>query len=594
MMLQESFDALAVPLPPSFQQDVEEAIDLLPTPTVVIQTKSDPLGLRDPEEDDFGTVTYVPVDPCQGVIMALRIALGERLPRYFIDLESDEFPSMAAALPDPYALKQIRSDRFAAAMLPVIPRPVHPLHQQRMTNFGQQLRALEKEHQRILCVCSILEWPWIREAYLSASPAGVEQDSEPDCETRVLRPTGETLMFLLGELPFITGLYEQARFGLDDDENLSIDGVKQLLIAARATYRADFKNHARQITPQTLSLCLRYVRNLTLQDRRMTPDLYNLVIAAKQVVSDSYARHVAECARHYPFDVDWDGSAIETVDFGIDRVRLPDGSLPLHQNRLPGSAVHWRSCQLKPRADKEDREKWEMAWNPYSQCSWPPEDNQIEDFRTHVAKRALAAMGVDLAKTEKFTTSLKDGLDIRETLRNWHTGDLYVKEVPAQRGRLDAVLMLFDAPADPRDYPWRTTWFAEHQNESTLAFFATDFRDEIIGPGIGQATYGGTMFLFPPKQIYDIWQDPRLDFAETMEERMLAACCLYSECPQIALLSPLPPGAGWRRLAKRYGKKIVHLPLSSFSQSTIEQMRIVHVLNGHEVRSYAAHFIRKA
>ena len=46
-------------------------------------------------------------------------------------------------------------------------------------------------------------------------------------------------------------------------------------------------------------------------------------------------------------------------------------------------------------------------------------------------------LGFDLARTEKFTTSLKDGLDIRETLRNWHTGSLYVKEIPPSKGSLD-------------------------------------------------------------------------------------------------------------------------------------------------------------
>ena len=40
---------------------------------------------------------------------------------------------------------------------------------------------------------------------------------------------------------------------------------------------------------------------------------------------------------------------------------------------------------------------------------------------------AIIGLGTDLARSEKFTTSLKDGLDIRETLRNWHTGDLFVK-----------------------------------------------------------------------------------------------------------------------------------------------------------------------
>ena len=169
-----------------------------------------------------------------------------------------------------------------------------------------------------------------------------------------------------------------------------------------------------------------------------------------------------------------------------------------------------------------------------------------------------------------------------------------MKVLPPSRGKLDAVVMLFDSPADPRDYPWRTTWFAEHQNESTLAFFATDFSDELVGPGIGLATYGGAMFLFPPVSIPDVWIDPRLDFTETLEERLLAAACIHSGSPTIALLSAYPPGAAWRRLAKKFSKKWIHVPLAQFSDATVQQLRMVHVLNGHQIRSYASHFIRKA
>jgi hypothetical protein len=49
----------------------------------------------------------------------------------------------------------------------------------------------------------------------------------------------------------------------------------------------------------------------------------------------------------------------------------------------------------------------------------------------------------------------------------------------------------------------------------------------------------------------------------------------------------------WRQLAKKFKKKLVHIPLSRFSDSTIQQLRMVHVLNGKDVRSYAADFIRK-
>ena len=60
-----------------------------------------------------------------------------------------------------------------------------------------------------------------------------------------------------------------------------------------------------------------------------------------------------------------------------------------------------------------------MHWNPYIQCSWPPENVAVKRFRTHVEDNVLDLIGHDLARSEKFTTSLKDGFDIRETLRNW-------------------------------------------------------------------------------------------------------------------------------------------------------------------------------
>jgi len=386
-------------------------------------------------------------------------------------------------------------------------------------------------------------------------------------------------------------MYERARETLDDDENLSVDGIKHLLLAARESYLEELRGRARHITPHLLRVCLKYVRNLSLVEKRFTPDLYSIVVAAQQTCGDRFALHVVERSREYPFP---GTGEFPQIRMGIDTAMFPDGQIRDMYSRLPGVLREWRSCQLQPRPLQHDRQRWRMRWNPFSQCSWPPEDERIERFRACVFDRARDVLGEDLVRTEPFTTSIKDGVDIRDTLRNWHTGDIYVREIPPSRGRLDCAVMLFESPADPRDYPWRATWYAEHDEESTLAFFGTDFHEEMVGPGIGLGTYGGAMFLFPPVAIPDIWSDPNLDFAETLEERLLAAACLHSQCPRIALLAPGPPGGLWRRLARGYGKKWVYIPLSRFSDSTIARLRMVHVLNGKSIRSFAAHFIREA
>ena len=133
ILFENFFDCLAVPLPASFQEEVESAIDKLPQPTMVVQGRSkfdipewSPERDREEEEDeeemgdeesgeddedeeedkDNRLLTYVPIDPCQAVIMALRMAMGQRISREFIDLESAEFTPLSAVYPDPYCAQK--------------------------------------------------------------------------------------------------------------------------------------------------------------------------------------------------------------------------------------------------------------------------------------------------------------------------------------------------------------------------------------------------------------------------------------------------------------------------------------------------------
>ncbi|QDU79221.1 hypothetical protein Pla110_09260 [Polystyrenella longa] len=602
VMLSRSFDALAVPLPHSFKQQVESAIEHLPEVSVVLSRETPswkPSTEWSPDQAEQGQeaassvkyCSYVPIEPCQPIIAALRIALQERKPRFYLDQETADFKSFASVYPDPYAVKQLHTESFSAAILPLLPDLPEGQPRERVQTMVARLRRLEEKFESILFVCSLLEWPYIREVYRQQTDVEHEDEYVEEPERFPLSP--KSAYFMLGEMPFVTGLYEQRRAELDDDENLSVDGVKEMLLTARDGYKERWKKHARKITPKHLKTYLQYVRNLSLVERRLTPDLYTLVVGAQQMFGDQFALQLLETAAQYQYSrPEEQGQA----DMGELALRLPDEKTYFVKSRLPGPHREWRPCELRPEASEKNKEKWQqdMRWNPYSQCSWPPEDDQIERFRARVVDAALSLLNEDLAQTEKFTSSLKDGLDLRETIRHWHTGELFVKSYPPNRGALDSVVMLFDSPADPRDYPWRTTWHAEHNEESTLCFYASSFENDLVGPGIGRARYGGAWFLYPPVPISDIWQDTQFDFTETLEERLLAAACHYSNEKHVVLLSNGAPGANYRRLAKHYGKKWLHIPLTKFSQSMVEAMRTVHVLNGKEVRSYASEFIRKA
>jgi hypothetical protein len=591
-LLSRPYDCVAVPLPPSFQEDVEAAVLELPRVSIVVQVDAE----TDESESEAG-FSYVPIDPCQGVIAALRTARGERIASEFIDLETPRFVAITGSFPDPYALKRVSPRLFSAALLYAIPRPFPGQNTDRIHWMASRLRALESRYRSILLVCSMLDWPWIRDAYRNATPPPEQEPFFAPILTFPVDP--RNLIFALGELPYITSLYERGRSELLPDDNLSVDGIKEMVLDARKMLGEKHPKIAERITPQLLSIYFRYIRNLSLLDRRLTPDFYSLIVAAQQTAGDDFALALAETARSYPcapkdalesqgFDLDEPRFA----RLGINRGELPDWGTGPMVNRLPGQALSWRSCELRPRPQKEDQARWRQRWDPFGMCSYPPEDDRIESFHRHVRDQAKAILGADLARTEKFTTSVRDGIDIRETLRNWHTGELYVKVVPPGRGSIEVVVFLFDLPADPELYTNRTTWYAEHLEESTLAFYATDPLKNLVGPGIAQAEYGGALFIFPPRPIPDIWTDRRLDFTDTLEHRLLAAAFLHSNDRHVAVVSPTAPPGSWRRLARRFGKKIVHLPLKRFGGQLLERLRTFHVLNGRQVRSYAADYIR--
>ena len=605
------FDCLAIPLPPSIESATEAAVDDLSRINLIVLPEHDQNGLP--------TVSFIPVDPCQAVIMGIRVAMGEGIQRAYIDREVTVFEPYPIPAPDPYALKGVSLAAFASALIPTLPSPVEQGQRAlRIAWMAFRLHELELEFESILCLCHVADWPWLRDAYQQRTPY-----THP--ETPMMRPSvygvhPATLYFVLGELPFLTEQYERRRASLRSDHHLSVDGIKELLMEARARWLTDRRSNTglvrNWVTPHLLQLYLQYVRNLALLEHRLTPDLFSLVLAAKQMAGDEFAMMVLKTAKSYGYQQDEnDRLARPIVSAGIDRLELPDGEVVIAKNRLQGPRLIWRSLALKPQPSRLRSRPWAQQWNPFRQCSWPPEDQRIESFTRHVREQAKAIVGADLARIEKFTTSVKDGIDLRESLRHWHrrvhrchpegtaptgnqrsgTGpikpEIYVKELPPARGHVEAVVFLFETPADPQVYSWQATWHAEHSEESTLCFYASPFQDEMIGPGIGQSRYGGALFLFPPRPIPNVWEDPRLHFATTLEERLIAAAAVHSHEPHIALVSPVPPKSRWRWIARQAHRRLVTIPLSRFSGQTVDRLRRFHVLNGHQIRSYAATFI---
>ena len=224
-------DCLAVALPPSFAAGVESGVERLPRVSVVIQDEGDPLT-----DEGRGGCSYVPVDPCQPMIEALRVARSTGVARAWVDLEVAAWePPVDLILPDSYPLPETGLEAFAAACLPVLPSP-EPGSQrdERIRHMAHQVHLLELDHRRVVFVCALADWPWVRQAYHSRSP--YPQPFGRPQMPNLTHLAEDSLYFLLGELPYLTFLYEHRRaeeVAGQGDASETIDGVRTLLIETR-------------------------------------------------------------------------------------------------------------------------------------------------------------------------------------------------------------------------------------------------------------------------------------------------------------------------------------------------------------------------
>ena len=262
LWLTRRFDCVGLPLPASVEHPVEEGIRRLPVIGVVVL----------PEPGEPPGHSYVPLDPCQPVIAAIRMAMEEGIDRAYLDREVTTYEPTEYPAPDPYALRCVSLASFLGATLPFLPYP-RPQSQRwsRIKWMAFKLHELELDFRSILCLCSVEDWPWLRDAYRNRWPyEGPESLAGPPT-LHLVEP--RTLYFLLCELPFLTELFERRRVEARSDAHLSVDGIKELLLETRRRWLATRPAHLQQetnwVTPQLLQMYLQYVRNLALG--RMPP-----------------------------------------------------------------------------------------------------------------------------------------------------------------------------------------------------------------------------------------------------------------------------------------------------------------------------------
>ncbi|HSN56459.1 MAG TPA: hypothetical protein VLT32_17460, partial [Candidatus Sulfomarinibacteraceae bacterium] len=271
----------------------------------------------------------------------------------------------------------------------------------------------------------------------------------------------------------------------------------------------------------------------------------------------------------------------EMLDLGSRRVRFRRRFFRVKQRLVP----------VRSRPTTDDPAQWLEAFDADGLCSYPPEDLVVEDYGRFLQRKAISILAADRRRSEPFTTSLLDGVDLRETLLHWHEGRVWVQETGRAPGRAGSVVAIFDEDPDGTAYPYLLSWLGEHEQESDMALYATDPTRQIVGPGIMRATYGGFMLTYPPGRLYDVWRDPDYRRARSKAEVLTMAAVDYSLEKLVVCLAPKPPTERVRSYASSRGRRIVHVPLGSVSPVTVRRIRVVHILAGRDKRAIASDYV---
>lgn len=338
--------------------------------------------------------------------------------------------------------------------------------------------------------------------------------------------------------------------------------------------------------PWQRSLFFDFARRYARIQGLLVPGLYEWVVAARGVGDDNFAWEAFAAARCYP----WQEPTAEIETVRVDGEMLDLGTRSVRFRRR-FFKVKRRLIPVRARPSPDDPADWLRAFDASGICSFPPEDVVVEDYGRYLQQKAVGILSAERRHSEPFTTSMLDGIDLRETLLRWHEGRIWVTEKGRAPGRAGAVVAVFDEDPDGTSYPYLLSWLGEHQQESDMAFYSTDPTQQIVGPGIMRATYGGFMLSTPPGRLYDVWRDPDYRLARSKAEVLTMAAIDYSREKLVVHLASSPPPDRLKAYAGRQGKHVVHIPMGSVSPITVRKIRVVHILAGHDKREIAKDYV---
>ena len=569
-------DAIAIELPSTIKEAVLKAVKRLPHLSVITyQTKKN-------------NKVCIVIEPQDSMVISMQLALAEKIPIYFIDHDTESYPAYYDYMPDSYAVFRIGLKAYVKAFTENIKEQSCPEDSLRELSMAWHLKKISKKYNNILCVLGIKHYKNVMRLIDKNLAQPLSRITKH--KTSIYNLNKESIGAIMQDIPYLAYCFEKSIQDKAEPVLEKYDRIKLIGNIFEKAAENYFKNHKEKITPSQFRVLDKFSMNYAIVEGSLTPGIYQMTVAARGAVDDNFAYEVWNIAASYDFqnyESELPGISLSPEDIGFNSQKI---TFHFHSKNLRHRLLAISKAREK---QKKDFKKWMEEWQTdvNSICSFQPEDIIIENFGNFIKQKAFSGIK-EIFKPEPFSVSMLEGIDMRETLRNFHKKQIYVQKKDQSSGKVGSIVIIFNEDTEAEEkYPWKVTWLGENSQESDMAFYSTRDGSDIVGPGICKCEYGGLLLSYPPLRMYDIWQDAYFSPARTKPELLLMAGIDYSKDKIIAYVAASPPPEWLKRFAGRYRKKIVYIPIGGFSSSTLRKIRIFHVLNKKEVRNWAEEYI---
>jgi hypothetical protein len=461
VILAERPEVVAVELPATLEGAYRRAVERLPQLSVIVYQDE----ARDEEES---RAVYIPVEITDPFIEALRTAEETGARTVFADPDVGERSGRPPDedYPDTYAIRRIGFEKYVQT---------YRFHRGEPVPGARTLaRAVAWKLQgtdplaKVLVVVELNLLDAVMEAMEQPQAQPLRRIKRQGVRTLNLHP--DCLAEVLVEFPFLQAVYEMRRSGAATSAGASeivpstrrAGGFELVELGKQDPKLAALERTAGHLAAGDLDrqrLCFRlfaeaerqyehnageklahwqrrlwacYTRNLALSQNQLVAGLFDLTVAARSTADDNFAWELWEMANAYPHQKT--ATDLMTVQISGEEMWMKTKRILLRR-RLPRKKARLRPVGLRRRKKETSPGEWEKSRRGrWTICSYPPEDLVIENYGDFLKKKGKSILSEERARTEPFTTSLLDGIDLRETIHNWHEGKIYVRSFQKNAG----------------------------------------------------------------------------------------------------------------------------------------------------------------